>query len=228
MGALKLILGGLAGGLVGAGIWAGIAYMTDYEIGWIAWGVGALVGFGVRALGSSEMATFDRATRQRVVRRVPAMAPALAGLVAAIIAMGAVMAGKYATIHLVLSDMLAAPEAADTEMILSGVADEIVMEREEAGRHVQFPPGMDYESASKQADYPPDIWKEAQVRWASLSPDQQAAWLQERGERVRAVMGAMGGAGGIALLMSSLGVFDILWFGLAGWTAFKLGMSIEE
>jgi hypothetical protein len=45
------IVGGLVAMLIGAGIWAGIAVMTDYRIGWIAIGVGFIVGMGVRLLG---------------------------------------------------------------------------------------------------------------------------------------------------------------------------------
>jgi len=36
-----------AGALVGAGIWAGIAVGSGFEIGWIAWGLGAAAGFGM-------------------------------------------------------------------------------------------------------------------------------------------------------------------------------------
>lgn len=35
------------GALIGAGIWAGVAIGTGYEIGWIAWGLGGLAGLGM-------------------------------------------------------------------------------------------------------------------------------------------------------------------------------------
>lgn len=228
MDQLKLVGGGLLGGLIGAGIWVAIAHTTGYEIGWIAWGVGGLVGLGVRLLGSAEMASFDRATRQRVVKRVPAMAPVAAGLVAAVIAVGAVVAAKYQVLNLALSQVVEVPDASNTEAILSRIADDIVLEREEAGREVVFPPGKDFDSAALEGDYPPDIWQEAEARWASLAPDERAAWLAQQGEEARAFYDAMGGGGAFALLVASFGLFDLLWFGLAGWTAFKLGMSIEE
>jgi hypothetical protein len=41
------LVGGLVAGAIGAGIWAVIAYFTGFELGWIAWGVGLLVGVGV-------------------------------------------------------------------------------------------------------------------------------------------------------------------------------------
>jgi hypothetical protein len=45
------ILGGLIGGGIGAVLWAVITYITEYQIGWMAIGVGFLVGYGSRLLG---------------------------------------------------------------------------------------------------------------------------------------------------------------------------------
>ncbi len=41
-------LGGLAGALVGAGVWAAIAMITDLEVGYVAVLVGFLAGYGVK------------------------------------------------------------------------------------------------------------------------------------------------------------------------------------
>lgn len=45
------ILGGLIGGGIGAILWSVITYATEYQIGWMAVGVGFLVGFGIKLLG---------------------------------------------------------------------------------------------------------------------------------------------------------------------------------
>ena len=45
------VLGGLIGGGIGAALWAGITYVTEYQIGWMAVGVGFLVGIGIRLFG---------------------------------------------------------------------------------------------------------------------------------------------------------------------------------
>ena len=45
------VVAGFAGGTVGAIVWAVITVATDYQIGWMAVGVGFLVGFAVRAVG---------------------------------------------------------------------------------------------------------------------------------------------------------------------------------
>ena len=45
------ILGGLGAAIIGAVIWAAITVITDYQIGWMAVGVGFLVGLAVRTFG---------------------------------------------------------------------------------------------------------------------------------------------------------------------------------
>ncbi len=42
------LLGGLVGGLIGATIWILIGYFANAEVGIVAWGIGFLVGGGVR------------------------------------------------------------------------------------------------------------------------------------------------------------------------------------
>ena len=45
------LIGGLTGMLLGAALWAIITALTQYQIGYMAIGVGFMVGFGVRFLG---------------------------------------------------------------------------------------------------------------------------------------------------------------------------------
>lgn len=51
------LIGALVGAALGALIWAGIATWTGLEIGWVAWGVGGLVGFGAAVLGGAGTTT---------------------------------------------------------------------------------------------------------------------------------------------------------------------------
>lgn len=51
-------LAGLAAALLGAGIWAVVTIVTEYQIGWLAVGIGVLVGFSVRFAGKGIDQTF--------------------------------------------------------------------------------------------------------------------------------------------------------------------------
>ncbi len=42
---------GFVAAILGAGVWAGVTIFTEYQIGWMAVGVGFLVGFAVRMAG---------------------------------------------------------------------------------------------------------------------------------------------------------------------------------
>ena len=52
------LLAGLAASLVGAAAWAGVTIATGYQIGWMAVGIGFLVGLTVRAVGKGMNKSF--------------------------------------------------------------------------------------------------------------------------------------------------------------------------
>jgi len=52
------IIGGVIAMLVGAIIWGLISYFTEYQIGWMSIGVGALVGFTIQKLSKGNSITF--------------------------------------------------------------------------------------------------------------------------------------------------------------------------
>ena len=50
----NLVMGtvtGVIAALIGAGVWAGVSIATEYQIGWMAVGIGFLVGFAMRYAG---------------------------------------------------------------------------------------------------------------------------------------------------------------------------------
>ncbi|MDX1948021.1 MAG: hypothetical protein SFU86_21660 [Pirellulaceae bacterium] len=167
-------------GLIGAAIWAGISYAVNTEVGWIAWGIGFFVGFAVRMVAGE---------------REEGFAP---GLTAAIISILAVLGGKYAAVHLLVSHHMAnVATAVSEEEMLVGLADEIVGEREKAGQKVVFPAGKTVETAESQADYPPEIWAAAAAKCSAIPPNEQAEKMQAVREfRTAMVAGAAGRARG--------------------------------
>ncbi len=149
MNLIGAIVGGVVGGLVGAAVWGAVTYYSGWEIGWIAWGIGGLVGLGVHLGGRGH-------------------GGAGLGAVAVVLALAAVLLGKYATVRIELSAYLASDAAP-----LSVIADIIVAERDEAGRPVRMPRPEFAESLSEM--YPPDVWNEAVQRWEAMDPGTQEA-----------------------------------------------------
>ena len=51
-------LAGIVAAMIGGGIWATVTIVTEYQIGWMAIGIGFLVGFTVRIVGNGIDQTF--------------------------------------------------------------------------------------------------------------------------------------------------------------------------
>lgn len=77
------VLGGIIGGAIGAALWAVITVLTNFQIGWMAVGVGFLVGYGVRLFGRGVDTSF--------------------GVVGAALALLGCFAGNLLTVVIVLS-----------------------------------------------------------------------------------------------------------------------------
>jgi len=52
------LVAGAGAAIVGAAVWAGVTVATEYQIGFMAIGIGFLVGFAVRSLGKGITSTF--------------------------------------------------------------------------------------------------------------------------------------------------------------------------
>ncbi len=77
------ILGGMGAAAIGAIIWAVITALTNFQIGWMAVGVGFLVGIGVRSLGKGINTSF--------------------GIVGAILSLVGCLAGNLLTVCILIS-----------------------------------------------------------------------------------------------------------------------------
>jgi hypothetical protein len=140
-------IGAVIGGAIGAAIWIAVSYFANFEIGWIAWGVGVLCGFGF-AIGSGRVGGPGGA--------VIAVGVALLSLVV----------GRIGSVALAVND------AYQSDDIVTGaIADVIEHERRRNGQNV--PPGQPDGQAESYADlWHPSIWQEAQRRYALL-PEQE-------------------------------------------------------
>ena len=214
---MKDVVYGVIGGAIGAALWAAVTYFTGYEIGWIAWGVGGIVGFAV-ALGNSDHSR----------------SPGAAGGLAVIITVMSIVGGKALAVELLMPsddeiwEMFTA-NFEDEEYVLSFIADEVAQEFEADGKTLEWPEDSE---ASAQDDYPVDVWAEAERRWAALGADGQEAFraeqeaesrqnLEENLPAIRELMTAGG-------FFSSFAPMDLLFFGLAVTTAYGVGAGKKE
>ena len=83
------IIGGLAAAVIGAAIWAAVTVITDFQIGWMAVGIGFMVGFAVRITGKGISKSF--------------------GYVGAILALASCLAGNLFSICVIISKQEAIP-----------------------------------------------------------------------------------------------------------------------
>jgi hypothetical protein len=195
----------LLGALIGAGIWAGITYATNREVGFIAWGIGGLVGLAVRyAAQESEGPKF--------------------GVLAAGVAILAIVAGKFLAVSLLVSSINIGDniQVTDQDMIVQQ-ADEICKDRQAKGKRVNFPAGMALEKAHKREDYPTDVWQEATKKWNALGPAEQQRLIAEEKKEIEQFAGELKGELRNIGFRESFSPFDILWFLLATITAYRLG-----
>ncbi len=205
------VVASLVGGAIGAAAWMGVSYSTDYEIGWLAWGIGALAGAGMSLglKGSGDMA---------------------AGVVAALIALTAVFGGKYGAVHFAVQKSLGEFEATPigAHDLHVWLADEVVGEWDAEGREIQWPAGMTMEEAHQPQDYPAGVWEEAVVRYDALSPAERTRMEQEIAEQRSGMLRGMQAQIATAGFQESLGPYDLLWAGLAVATAFRLASRRKE
>lgn len=154
------------------------------------------------------------------------------GTIAVIGAVLALLAGKYAAVHLLvrheLGDVVSG-EAMDftAEDMQVSLADDIVGEWQEAGKKVVWPPGKNLEDASSQADYPPDVWAAAVARWDAMPLEEQEAEIEERKEAMAMVSGMLQDQITEEGFKSSFSPIDLLFFGLAIFTSFKVGSGMS-
>ncbi len=210
-GVIRWITAAVAGGLAGAFAWAAITYFTGYEIGWIAWGVGFVVGAAVRMGAGSDTGYGP-------------------GSVAAIGAIGALLLGKYAAVYFLVNQSVAempVPVVTANDLTIS-LADEVVEEWTQAGKTVTFPEGQSVETAEEQSHYPADVWAEAVKRLGEVPQEEQQKQIAERQAAMTQLSGMVREMATEEGFKDSFSPIDLLFFGLAVWTAFRMGSGMTS
>lgn len=194
------VFAGILVGIPAAVVWTVIAYFTGYEIGWVAWGVGALVGYAVAKSAHEPSATL--------------------GPTAAALAVGTLLLAKVLILE------FAVPPIMRTELLKNqnAVTGMFVMDMT---AHKSFTPEL--QALLDQAEARPGSLSEAQqldmqrrMRAEVLERVTNATRAEK--ERVarastETILKQMGFFGALKDLFS---LFDLLWIFLAVSSAFKI------
>jgi len=192
----RAIVAGTVATLIGGGLWALVVIATKYELGWIAWGVGALVGLVM-------------------ARATPARGPSIAMVGAAIAAVGLLMGKAVIATYTINAQAIAREITADSSLTVQAAAWHLASE-------VGWPQEVQVrlDSLGENDTLPDALW--ADMR--SASAVHAAAWTPEESVSVASAYAhaVLGEVGALARLRMQFGPWDLLWFGLAVVTAFRM------
>ena len=200
----KAFMGAVGAALLGAAIWGGIAYLTGYEVGYVAWGIGFIVGFGAKALGAKGHT---------------------AGVICAGLALLSIFTGKMFTLRMVVGNEVekAARQHLTQEVyrtVQRDAADFALVESEDA-----YPAFMASHGYSKSQN-PAEVTKKELVEFKRASAPRLREFQKEQPDfhawRRAAVDAAMAEISLPGLLRDSLHPFDLLFAFLGIVTAFRV------
>ena len=196
-------IGGLIAGIIGAALWAAVAYYGEVEIGWLAWGIGAAVGFGVSA-----------GSRGGGVPQA---------LIAVLITVASLCGGKFAMVQMMMPMDMELEYEMSREDLAIEYALEIAKEKADAGEEVPWPNGMTLEEAYEPNDFPADIMQDAEQKAAALSDDEFDKLRKERDEATKKMMAELKQSIFQQAFMNSFSGFDVIFFLLGIVTAWQVG-----
>ena len=215
MKVLKYIAAGAVGGVIGAVVWVLVGYFANAEVGWIAWGIGFLVGMGVRLTCELEGEEGN-----------------VSGATAAGVAIVTVIIAKYIVVVLLVNKHLPPLPLADfkpdAEVMISEEADALAEEWKAAGKTIEWPPEKDDDDAPIEKQYPKELWAEAKTRWEAKSPEEQQKAVDKFRTEVAEGVGELREALRREGFKASFSPWDLLWLGLAAYTAYRLGSGAKQ
>jgi hypothetical protein len=222
------IIGASIGGVIGAAVWAAVAYFLNFELGILAIGVGWICGLGA--------ALFSRGGN------------AYAGGVAVVIALIAIIMGKllvygmyYASLEIYQEELQAqmaepiTPDSITPDQIYQGLIDQIAQERIDHNQSIDWGRGITLDDAVWPEDYPQDLVDETIETWDTMNPEDQHTFKQDRIVEINQNMAEFNELIEDEMDMldnfdfwGSLSLWDGLWAFLALGAAWGTGNGSEE
>lgn len=209
------VVGSVIGGIIGATIWALVAYFAHLEIAWIAIGIGVLCGLGM-ALGVKGEGNF------------------MTGAVAAVIAFLSICAGKYITVEMILQKQMKDERVAEKVKVTDEdaqmyMANQLVGEAKTSGTKLAWPGGKEpEEGADKPTDFPPSIWKDVQARWKAMDDSAKTQYVAAVQRQADQMMSALVDTVRQKGFLASFDFLDILFVLVAVIGAFKGGAGMFD
>jgi len=212
----KVLTGAVVGAVVGAVIWGAITALTGYEVGYVAWGIGLLVGGLARAAGGSGQTT---------------------GLACVVLALASIFAGKLLAVKLAAPEWIR--EAAAEELDLTRDYYDVLMTDSEEFAKLQseddYPQFM-VVSGYSEAENPDDVgtdevdgfirYQVPRLRRLYEDEPDYSTWRKQELDRV--VEFSLKDFSLTEEVVSSLGLLDIVFAVLGLATAYKIGMADED
>jgi hypothetical protein len=200
-GVNRALIGGALAAVLGGAAWALIVIATAYEIGWAAWGIGALVGLVMAKLTTT---------------RGPSLATLGAVLAAVGLLVGKVFIVQYGTTRFAVKEIQADPallqQAALHDLEVSGTMPPPIQQQLEA---------MSVSDTLSDA-----LW--LKMLDASTSHAEQADAAERDRIATQYASLVLGNVSLTELLQMQLSAWDLLWFGLAVTTAWRILRGREQ
>jgi hypothetical protein len=200
---IPAIITGAVAAVVGGAVWAAIVAFANLEVGWVAWGIGLLVGIAMAAVTQ---------TRGR------GMAMLAAGLAAV-----GLVAGKSMIVMFATEPALADEIEADGEWLMQAAAFEL-----QASEALPADVQQQYDALAEDDTLPDALWEDMLKAGESYLASVDT---QER-DRIAADYASylLSGIDFGTRFSLQLSLWDLLWFGLAITTAWKImaGKAEEE
>ena len=222
------ILGAVLGGAIGAAIWAAVVYITGFEIGYVAIGVGAITGIGASVATGGNGNTWS-------------------GFVAVVVALFAILTGKAIVNSIYLDQLEEVRQRVQSQMeeeitldaytpddAIWDFADEIIFEHQDNHKKIHWPdPEMTYEEALWPDDYPKNIILQATNKWEALTPEAQLDIRQSQIDDMQQYADSFNDLIDEEIttntnLIDTLTLFDALWIFLALGAAWSVGSGASD
>jgi phosphate/sulfate permease len=207
---MKPLVGAGIGGVLGAFLWAVIVWTTNYEIGYVAWAVGGLVGFGSALLGGSGQTN---------------------GVICGVIALLSILGGKFAIAYTTAESAKEKALVSAYKEVMKDAADfdEVKSEKEYPGFMVKHE-YTDCRHAADISDAALDAFKEKTApmlqRLFKDKPDCETWKASEQGRECRRLMDEA--VSPLKTVGNMLRPIDLIFALLGIATAFKVGSYRKE